>query len=224
MEIYVKCPKVGNLMKVPLDDWVTNYSELRVYLSELFGIASADFYLMEDMKCLNIGNTPLQNCSIGAVYSITMKIKGGKGGFGSLLKGQPAVKKRTKNFDSCRDLTGRRIRHVNQEKQMQDYLNKKKEEELLIKSYLEGDNNMQLPKSNQLELSSKSHNFHIQDIQISKSVVNAITYLANKRKNHVPENTQANEKHAITEKIEKSKLLDDTACIEDLESRLFDDI
>ena len=43
-------------------------------------------------------------------------LRGGKGGFGSLLKGQSkqAGAKATTNFGACRDLQGRRLRHVNQ--------------------------------------------------------------------------------------------------------------
>ena len=42
-------------------------------------------------------------------------IRGGKGGFGTLLKGQSrqASANTTKDFSACRDLQGRRLRHVN---------------------------------------------------------------------------------------------------------------
>lgn len=44
-------------------------------------------------------------------------IRGGKGGFGTLLKGQSkqAGAKQTLDFGACRDLSGRRLRHVNDE-------------------------------------------------------------------------------------------------------------
>ncbi len=44
-------------------------------------------------------------------------IRGGKGGFGTLLKGQSkqAGARRTTDFGACRDLNGRRLRHVNDE-------------------------------------------------------------------------------------------------------------
>ncbi len=44
-------------------------------------------------------------------------IRGGKGGFGTLLKGQSkqAGAKTTLDFGACRDLSGRRLRHVNDE-------------------------------------------------------------------------------------------------------------
>ena len=69
------------------------------------------------------------------VYDVKTVEIGGKGGFGSLLKGQPPVKKRTNNFDSCRDLSGRRIRHLNQEKLLREWQTKKMEEDKIIKMY-----------------------------------------------------------------------------------------
>ena len=42
-------------------------------------------------------------------------IKGGKGGFGSLLRSMNPKKQPTDNFDACRDLSGRRIRTVQNE-------------------------------------------------------------------------------------------------------------
>jgi hypothetical protein len=49
--------------------------------------------------------------------NVISSIRGGKGGFGTLLKGQSkqAGAKRTTDFGACRDLQGRRLRHVNDE-------------------------------------------------------------------------------------------------------------
>ncbi len=46
-----------------------------------------------------------------------LPIRGGKGGFGTLLKGQSkqAGARQTTDFGACRDLNGRRLRHVNDE-------------------------------------------------------------------------------------------------------------
>jgi hypothetical protein len=52
-----------------------------------------------------------------ASVGVISGLKGGKGGFGTLLKGQSkqAGAKRTTDFGACRDLQGRRLRHVNDE-------------------------------------------------------------------------------------------------------------
>lgn len=53
----------------------------------------------------------------GAVLRVALRggLKGGKGGFGAMLKAaaKGAGAKRTTNFGACRDLSGRRLRHVN---------------------------------------------------------------------------------------------------------------
>ena len=48
---------------------------------------------------------------------VVSSLRGGKGGFGTLLKGQSrqAGAKLTTDFGACRDLQGRRLRHVNDE-------------------------------------------------------------------------------------------------------------
>merc|ERR1712232_740969 len=59
------------------------------------------------------------NDKIPSFVDIRLRIVGGKGGFGSLLRGgQPATqKKKNTNYGACRDLNGRRIRHVKQEQE-----------------------------------------------------------------------------------------------------------
>ncbi|XP_024020957.1 replication stress response regulator SDE2 [Morus notabilis] len=54
---------------------------------------------------------------------LTLRLRGGKGGFGSLLRGagSKAWQKKTSNFDACRDMSGRRLRHVNAEKKLEEW-------------------------------------------------------------------------------------------------------
>ena len=62
---------------------------------------------------LRVRSWKLPHCDLTVVSSI----RGGKGGFGTLLKGQSrqAGAKLTTDFGACRDLQGRRLRHVNDE-------------------------------------------------------------------------------------------------------------
>ncbi|XP_008776845.1 replication stress response regulator SDE2 [Phoenix dactylifera] len=55
--------------------------------------------------------------------SLLLRLRGGKGGFGSLLRGAAtkAGQKKTNNFDACRDMSGRRLRHVNAEKKLDEW-------------------------------------------------------------------------------------------------------
>ncbi|KAI9182586.1 hypothetical protein LWI28_026899 [Acer negundo] len=58
-----------------------------------------------------------------ATIHLVLSLLGGKGGFGSLLRGAAtkAGQKKTNNFDACRDMSGRRLRHVNAEKKLEEW-------------------------------------------------------------------------------------------------------
>ncbi|KAK6142698.1 hypothetical protein DH2020_023046 [Rehmannia glutinosa] len=71
-----------------------------------------------------------QNCNgfkdsgrFPVVVHLLLRLRGGKGGFGSLLRGAAtkAGQKKTNNFDACRDMSGRRLRHVNAEKKLEEW-------------------------------------------------------------------------------------------------------
>ncbi|CAL0308859.1 unnamed protein product [Lupinus luteus] len=63
---------------------------------------------------------------------LLLRLNGGKGGFGSLLRGAAtkAGQKKTNNFDACRDMSGRRLRHVNAEKRLQEWRETEEERKL----------------------------------------------------------------------------------------------
>lgn len=66
----------------------------------------------------------------GCVISLLLRLRGGKGGFGALLRGQGRDGKITTNYDACRDLTGRRLRHINADKKLEEWSSQSKEREL----------------------------------------------------------------------------------------------
>lgn len=53
----------------------------------------------------------------------------GKGGFGSMLRAIGAQIEKTTNREACRDLSGRRLRDINEEKRLKNWIEKKKNEE-----------------------------------------------------------------------------------------------
>lgn len=67
--------------------------------------------------------------SNGSTVHLSLRLRGGKGGFGSLLRGAAtkAGQKKTNNFDACRDMSGRRLRHVNAEKKMEEWRGEEEE-------------------------------------------------------------------------------------------------
>nr|XP_039270050.1 replication stress response regulator SDE2-like [Styela clava] len=84
-----------------------------------------DYYVVCEGKVANDGDVIIP----GKCYSICLRLRGGKGGFGSMLRAIGAQIEKTTNREACRDLSGRRMRDVNNEKRMVEYLEKKAERE-----------------------------------------------------------------------------------------------
>ena len=63
------------------------------------------------------------------VVEVVAKILGGKGGFGSMLRALGNQIQKTTNKEACRDLSGRRLRDINDEKRLKNYVSKKAERE-----------------------------------------------------------------------------------------------
>lgn len=67
---------------------------------------------------------------VDSTVRLVCRLRGGKGGFGALLRGQGRDGKITTNFDACRDLQGRRIRHSRTEQQLAEWQSQAHEREL----------------------------------------------------------------------------------------------
>lgn len=65
---------------------------------------------------------------------ITARLLGGKGGFGTLLRGKGARGPKTSNFESSRDLQGRRLRVARAPERMRQWVEKKVREHEVIKA------------------------------------------------------------------------------------------
>lgn len=63
-------------------------------------------------------------------------LKGGKGGFGSLLRSVKPKAQQDENFEACRDLSGRRLRHINNERRIQQFHQRQEEEEKYVQEEL----------------------------------------------------------------------------------------
>lgn len=102
-----------------------------------------------------------------------------------MLKGQPPVKKRTNNFDSCRDLSGRRLRHVNQEKMLSDWEQKKMEEEKMLKEYNNPNDrsiaNNHVEKLHHKEIEIINTNFKYDNQEVTESISSSMKYLMRKK-------------------------------------------
>ncbi|XP_061130642.1 splicing regulator SDE2 [Syngnathus typhle] len=84
-----------------------------------------DFYVSRDGRVTR----PDERLRGGAVYRLVPRLLGGKGGFGSMLRALGAQIEKTTNREACRDLSGRRLRDVNHEKEMGEWLKQQAERE-----------------------------------------------------------------------------------------------
>ena len=115
---------------------------LKQEILEIWGIPLESQTLYHNGKLLhNIQS--LKGLASGSTIDINLKLQGGKGGFGSLLRGQAISKRKITNFDASRDLQGRRIRNVKYHQKIMEWARKKKEEEKQIKKELEEYNKAQ---------------------------------------------------------------------------------
>ncbi|CAL8076612.1 unnamed protein product [Orchesella dallaii] len=85
------------------------------------------FYLLWNGKILTdeqMGSLPLSS-----LITIVPRVLGGKGGFGSMLRAIGAQIEKTTNRDACRDLSGRRLRDINEEQRLKKWFSKQEERE-----------------------------------------------------------------------------------------------
>lgn len=74
-----------------------------------------DSYVLQNGRIVSEinGNLPL---------NIVPRLRGGKGGFGSMLRAIGAQIEKTTNREACRDLSGRRLRDINEEKRLKTWI------------------------------------------------------------------------------------------------------
>lgn len=106
---------------------------LKNYLSKFL---QDNFYFVHNGKLVDENIT----CYNGYI-SIVPRLFGGKGGFGSMLRAIGAQIEKTTNREACRDLSGRRLRDINEEKRLKAWIekqgNREKEAEERKKKKLE---------------------------------------------------------------------------------------
>ncbi|XP_015591062.1 replication stress response regulator SDE2 [Cephus cinctus] len=93
--------------------------EIRNHVEEITGLPRRQFYIVHNGHILRNKNV----CAFGSVVVIP-KVLGGKGGFGSMLRAIGAQIEKTTNREACRDLSGRRLRDINEEKRLKAWIDK----------------------------------------------------------------------------------------------------
>lgn len=123
MELFVVSPDLRFInLTIGLNSTV---SDLIDHFITKEALSFTDFYVTSNGR-ISDSNDLLQS---GVVYRVEPRLCGGKGGFGSMLRALGAQIEKTTNREACRDLSGRRLRDVNHEKQMADWLKKQADRE-----------------------------------------------------------------------------------------------
>ncbi|XP_067628118.1 splicing regulator SDE2 [Eurosta solidaginis] len=93
-------------------------SLIKHLITEQTGLAPTCIYLEQN------GRRLMCNDTVSGVAHCRLCIPGGKGGFGSMLRAIGAQIEKTTNREACRDLSGRRLRDINEEKRLKAVLEK----------------------------------------------------------------------------------------------------
>jgi uncharacterized membrane protein YgcG len=111
----------GRTRFLDLDDSAMRVSELRARVAALTRIpapllrlkfGTRDLYDAAVLDPMQLAAMPVR---------VALRLTGGKGGFGAMLRTAGAKGIKTTNFDACRDLNGRRLRHVNSEQKLREW-------------------------------------------------------------------------------------------------------
>lgn len=105
--------------KLRIEPPTSNATTLIETISTLLKLSPSDFYLTQNGKLIK---SDLM-CN-DAKVNVHLRLLGGKGGFGSMLRAIGAQIEKTTNREACRDLSGRRLRDINEEKRLKAYLEK----------------------------------------------------------------------------------------------------
>uniref|UniRef100_UPI00358F8B7B splicing regulator SDE2 isoform X1 n=2 Tax=Myxine glutinosa TaxID=7769 RepID=UPI00358F8B7B len=92
--------------------------QLKRHVQDKEGSQIEDFWVSQDGRRVE----DMEVACPGKVYYLQARLLGGKGGFGSMLRALGAQIEKTTNREACRDLSGRRLRDVNNEKAMTEWL------------------------------------------------------------------------------------------------------
>eukprot|EP00882_Tetradesmus_deserticola_P021602 GHRQ01023384.1.p1 GENE.GHRQ01023384.1~~GHRQ01023384.1.p1 ORF type:complete len:238 (+),score=114.94 GHRQ01023384.1:175-888(+) len=133
MQLFVKGLQGGGNTVLSLQPSDT-VADLKAAVEDSHGVPASEQLLVASGRLLSNTASTLAAAGLQDSCSVTLLLRlcGGKGGFGALLRGQGRDGKITDNFDAMRDLSGRRIRHVEAEKKLQEWKQDAKERELEV--------------------------------------------------------------------------------------------
>ena len=155
MKILIQSWKSEELTQIDLNDnkdpkkTVLTTQNIFKQVKKAYGINTDEFRLTVDGEELPKSSKDLSEMIKPlSVVKIELMVDGGKGGFGSLLRIAAAQKKHFNNFDSSRDMNGRRLRDIKNEQRLKEWYRKKRREE----EYLRRENAQVEKKEKNMEI------------------------------------------------------------------------
>lgn len=121
--VYLSSSTTATNNKIVIDP-ANNRENIIESISSALNLQPTEFYLTQNGKILSDNDAPISDTP--NVY-VHIKLVGGKGGFGSMLRAIGAQIEKTTNREACRDLSGRRLRDINEEKRLKAWLDKQGE-------------------------------------------------------------------------------------------------
>jgi len=114
--VFVRTPFLPNSKSVWLP--AENVSQCRTQIEDARGIPSDILiFYYNGRRALET-----QTFDHNATVDVALSLLGGKGGFGSMLRALGAQIEKTTNNEACRDLSGRRLRDINEESRLKNYV------------------------------------------------------------------------------------------------------
>ncbi|XP_065076340.1 splicing regulator SDE2 [Ochlerotatus camptorhynchus] len=149
---------IHNHRSLRLTEGTFSDGKLQEFIRNQTGLLPCEYYLTHNGKRFD----PQQISTTGVVpLRLVERLPGGKGGFGSMLRAIGAQIEKTTNREACRDLSGRRLRDINEEKRLKAYLDKQKE--------APEDERVKLQKKIDKLLAKPKHVFHDEEYNRSRT-------------------------------------------------------
>jgi len=114
--VFLRTPFLPNSKSVWLP--AENVSECRTQIEDARGIPSDILIFYHNGRRASEGQVFDSNATV----DVALSLLGGKGGFGSMLRALGAQIEKTTNNEACRDLSGRRLRDINEESRLKNYV------------------------------------------------------------------------------------------------------
>lgn len=121
---------VDGVHRLPIQAISNHRSDIIDAISQALNQSPTEFYLIQNGKLLGSDSDSVDSIDVkhlNGPICVHQRAFGGKGGFGSMLRAIGAQIEKTTNREACRDLSGRRLRDINEEKRLKEYLEKQKD-------------------------------------------------------------------------------------------------